>query len=173
MKRFALILVLAYIGCATIVGVSEARLSEKMQTFGRFPWKYPPWLAYILEPFGVADAQAAIGFQILDKDKCEGANLLQRAAKQHQLFAEANLLGYYHFTGMSERDPERIKKSLLWWLHYVTHFPNEPDESRAFADMLKLTPDQENDVRERFKTWKPEDDPPVEPASCPGQSFEF
>jgi len=175
MKRFALILILACLCCATVIRAGNAaQTSERWDAYWKLPTKYPYWLAVILAPFGVADAQASVGFGAMSQDDpCKGANLYMRAAKQNHFFAQGQLSGYYHLAGMLDRDPEKFKKSFLWYLHFASHFPNEKDESRAIADMLKLTPEQESEVREKFKSWKPEDELPIEPASCPGTVLDW
>jgi len=131
------------------------------------------WLASILAPFGVADAQACVGLHTLSHDACKGANLLQRAAQQHHAFAEVFMMGYYDDTGKRDSDEARLEKALLWHLHFMTHFPDDKDISREIVGMLKLTPEQERAAREKFKTWNPQKEPPVEPASCPGTVYEF
>ncbi|MBY0511603.1 MAG: hypothetical protein K2P94_15815 [Rhodospirillaceae bacterium] len=172
MKRFAWFLIFLCMSGSGVTVASEATpKSAKLNT--PFPYKYPVWLAHILAPLGVAEAQALMGMGYVHEDPCKGANWLQAAAKQHHTFAEMQLLGYYHVTGMRDSNRERFKKAFLWWLHFETHFPDEKDESQAIVDMLKLTPEEENSVRELFKTWKPGGESPVEPASCPGTPFSW
>jgi len=173
MKRFTWILAFVCIASATVYGAGETASTRSPKHNTPFPYKYPLALAHILAPFGVAEAQALVGMEVIHADPCKGVNWLQRAAKQHHLFAEMQLLGYYHVTGKRDRDAERLKMALLWYLPFQGHFPDEPDDSRVVVAMLKLTSDQEAAVRERAKTWKPQDEPPVEPASCAGKPFSW
>jgi hypothetical protein len=169
-KRLVWLLTLVCIASAVAYGAGKPTPKGRYITgTAPLPNKYPWLLArYVLAPLGVAEAQAMTGMGVITKDPCRGANWLLAAAKQHHIFAEMQLSGYYLITSEGGRDQERLKKKFLWWLHFESHFPDEPNESREVAAWLKLTPEQEQEVREKFKTWKPEDEPPIEPASCPG-----
>ncbi len=136
-----------------------------------FP-KYPLWLARLLAPLGVAGAQALAGYQALGHDQCKAFNWLLGAAQRHVLFAEWNIKGYYYFENEYFENEEGNKagnaeKEFLWHLHWLTHFPNDKDDSHVVASMLKLSAEQQAALRERFKTWSPADEHPLEPASCP------
>jgi hypothetical protein len=130
--------------------------------------KHPLWLAYLLAPLGVRGAQAVAGFHALGRDPCRGFNWLLSAAQQHQLFAEWHIRAYYYSDNEQSYKVENAEKEFLWHLHWLTHFPDDKDDSHMVAATgLKLSLEQENAVRERFKTWAPADERPLEPASCP------
>jgi hypothetical protein len=148
-----------------------AREGEEQKKAGTKYPQYPVWLAHLLARFGVASAQGLAGFQALAYDPCVGGNLLLRSAKQHNFFGEYHLMGYFWWENDYAYTYERAEKAFLWQLHYQTRFPNDDDTTHIIAEMLKLTPEQESNIREKFKTWKPEDEPTMQPESCPSDRY--
>lgn len=173
MKHYGWLIAVICMISASGAGAEESRLNAIQRTAAQWSPIAPLWLAQIFAPFGVADAQARVGYEALANDPCKGANFLQSAAKQHHLFAEINMMDYYRAAGRQDNGQEQLQKALLWHLHFMTHFPDEEDVSHEIVEMLKLEPEQESAARERFKTWDPEKESPIVPASCAGKPLEY
>jgi hypothetical protein len=151
-----------------------AALSDAMRKAMIAIPQFPLWLAPIFARLGVADAQAILGYTTLTRDPCTGANWIQAAARQDQLFAEWQLIGYYDRTGTDgDADNEQLRlKQFQWILHWLTHFPDDAaGMGPEFERLLKLSPDQIREAKERVKTWKPTDEPPLNLRPCPGNKI--
>jgi len=170
MKCTAHLLSLLLIVNTTLIEVDSAfaqATSAQREAAHTFP-RYPLWLARLLAPFGIAGAQALAGYQSLGHDQCKAFNWLLGAAQQHHPFAEWHMRAYYFLESEWFNRPENKEKQFLWHLHWLTHFPDDKDDSQMVASViLKLSPEQEAAFREQFKTWTPADERPLEPASCP------